>query len=334
MGRRPVRLPGAEHPLLSIHSGGRLGPGPCRPFSPAEIQQIARTVRRTPEVMLKVTGGGTKVGAVAAHFDYISRHGELEIETDDGANAQGRDDQKEMLKNWHLDLTAAHYRRPRRGQEARDPKMVYNIVLSMPAPTPPEKVLAASRKFARERFGARHRYAMVLHTDQANPHVHLVVKAEDEQGRRFHVDKEMLRHWREDFAQLMREQGVAANATSRLIRGRDNPRTKNSLYHVRREGDASRRTATGLPPSGVSKERLLSMRKWVMAHWRVIASSLDEQGEIQLAGDVRYFAQQLPVLSADQNHSPGRAVRAADARKSSTRSAREPTRHRDDDLVR
>jgi hypothetical protein len=37
--------------------------------------------------MLKVTGGGTKVGAGAAHFDYISRHGELEIETDDGANA-------------------------------------------------------------------------------------------------------------------------------------------------------------------------------------------------------------------------------------------------------
>jgi hypothetical protein len=117
--------------------------------------------------MLKVTGGGTKVGAVAAHFGYISRHGDLEIETDDGANAQSRGEQKEMLKNWHLELSAAHYRQPRRGNEAaRAPKMVYNIVLSMPAPTPPEKVLAASRKFARERFGGRHRYAMVLHTDQ------------------------------------------------------------------------------------------------------------------------------------------------------------------------
>jgi hypothetical protein len=134
-----------------------------------------------PEVMLKVTGGGTKVGAVAAHFGYISRNGKLAIETDDGVPVQGRDEQKEMLKNWHLELTSAHYRQPRRGKEAtRGPKMVHNIVLSMPAPTPPEKVLAAARKFARERFGAQHRYAMVLHTDQAHPHVHMVVKAEDE----------------------------------------------------------------------------------------------------------------------------------------------------------
>jgi hypothetical protein len=110
MGRRPVRIPGGGHPLLNIHSGGRVGPGPWRPFSPTEVQQIARTVRRTPEVMLKVTGGGTKVGAVAAHFSYISRQGKLEIETDDGVPVRGRDEQKEMLKNWHLELTSAHYR--------------------------------------------------------------------------------------------------------------------------------------------------------------------------------------------------------------------------------
>ena len=35
----------------------------------------------------------------------------------------------------------------------------------------------------------------------------MVVKAESEHGRRLHIDKEMLRHWREDFARMMREQG-------------------------------------------------------------------------------------------------------------------------------
>jgi len=229
MGRRPVRLTGPGHPLLDIHSGGRVGLGQSRPFSPAEIQQIARTVRRTPEVMLKVTGGGTSVGAVAAHLGYISRHGKLEIETDDGVSVKDRDEQKEMLKNWHLELTSSHYRRPRRAEEAaRRAKLVHNIVLSMPAPTPPDKVLVAARKFARERFGARHRYAMVLHTDQAHPHVHLVVKAEDVQGQRLHVDKAMLRQWREEFAQLMREQGIAANATARAMRGRHRERSGSS----------------------------------------------------------------------------------------------------------
>jgi hypothetical protein len=31
---------------------------------------------------------------------------------------------------------------------------------------------------------AQHRYAMVLHTHQQHPHVHLVMKAENELGRR------------------------------------------------------------------------------------------------------------------------------------------------------
>ena len=49
--------------------------------------------------------------------------------------------------------------------------------------------------------------------------MHLVVKAENELGQRLHIDKQLLRDWREDFARLMREQGIAANATPRAIRG-------------------------------------------------------------------------------------------------------------------
>jgi relaxase-like protein len=339
VGRRPVRLPGAEHPLLSIHSGGRVGPGPWRPFSPAEIQQIARTVRRTPEVMLKVTGGGTKAGAVAAHFDYISRHGELEIETDDGANAQNRDEQKEMLKNWHLELTAAHYRQPRRGKEpARAPKMVYNIVLSMPAPTPPEKVLAASRKFARERFGGRHRYAMVLHTDQAHPHVHLVVKTEDENGRRLHVDKPMLRQWREDFAQLMREQGVAANASRRVVRGRDNRRTKNSVYRGQRQREATPFHERVLPAAkehtaGASTD-FVRTRESVIAYWRRTADLLGAQGELQLAGDVRDFVQRLRLASSDRYAQATRHTLHLEATELPAQRVRDNARERGDDFAR
>ena len=79
----------------------------------------------------------------------------------------------------------------------------------MPRPTPPDKVLKAAKTFARENFGLQHRYAMALHTDQEHPHVHLVVKAEGQDGRRLHIDKAMLRDWREQFAQLMRDQGIA-----------------------------------------------------------------------------------------------------------------------------
>ena len=43
--------------------------------------------------------------------------------------------------------------------------------------TPPDKLLAAVRHFAQEKFALQHRYAMVLHTDHDHPHVHLVLKA-------------------------------------------------------------------------------------------------------------------------------------------------------------
>src|SRR4029077_5242303 len=69
----------------------------------------------------------------------------------------------------------------------RQPRQAFNIVLSTPASTPPEKVLQAVKKFAREEFAHQHRYVMALHAEQKDghgkhPHMHLVVKAEHEFG--------------------------------------------------------------------------------------------------------------------------------------------------------
>ena len=234
-------------------------------FSAAQIEQISRTVRHTPEVMVKVTGGGTRRGAVAAHFAYLSRGGTLEIETDEGERIGRREEHKRLLDDWHLELTAGRYRQQMDGGPARRPtKLVHNIVLSMPRPTPPDKVLTAARQFARQRF-AQHRYAMVLHTHQQHPHVHLVVKAESDFGRRLHIDKQLLRDWREHFAQLMREQGIAANATPRAIRG-ENKRKRTggdlqgtALRQVQVRRDA-RTCASGSRQSWHALERLKTRR--------------------------------------------------------------------------
>ncbi len=292
MTRRTVRISGTGHPLLDIHSFGRAGPQ-SRPFTAAEIQEIARTVRRTPEVMVKVTGGGAKVGAVAAHLGYISRDGDLEIETDDGERVRNRDEQKQLLKDRHLELTAGHFRRPSTKEAAhRKTKLVHNIVLSMPSPTPPDKVLAAARKFAQEKFGSQHRYAMVLHTDQKHPHVHMVVKAESEHGRRLHIDKEMLREWREDFARLMRDQGVAANATQRIVRGERRRRNADSILRAQRRGDSTaKRPHFSAVAAEVSRAghvadpaTLIEIRRSTIAHWTNIADALAGRGGISQRG--------------------------------------------------
>ena len=235
MIRRPVRLPTEGSPFLDILSLGR--PGPSGRFTPDQVAYIRRTVSRAPEVMVKVTGGGTNTGAVAAHFAYISRKGELAIETDEGYRVAGRDAQKALLNDWHLELLAGQYRGPRDGRTtARKAKLVHNIVFSMPSPTSPEKVLVAARKFAHEKFALQYRYAMVLHTDQPHPHVHMVVKAENEQRQRLRIDKEKLGQWREDFARMMREQGIAANATSRSMRGKTRGKTKDAIFRAQQRG--------------------------------------------------------------------------------------------------
>ena len=280
-------------------------------FSRAQIEQISRTVRHTPEVMVKVTGGGTRRGAVAAHFAYISRGGVEEIETDDGERIGRLDEQKRLLDDWHLELTAGQYRRPMDGGPARRAtKLVHNIVLSMPAPTPPDKVLAAARQFARQKF-AQHRYAMVLHTHQQHPHVHLVVKAENELGRRLHIDKQLLRDWREDFARLMREQGIAANATPRAIRGKNKKSRREGIFKAQFYGKSKSAVmrervlgvAAELSRSGTMEDparaRLLETRKSLVSTWMRAAEVLDEQGEVTLAGDVRYFAMHLPPVLTD-----------------------------------
>jgi len=327
MTRRPIRVQGSGRPLLDIFSAGRAGTQSRLHFSRAQIEQIARTVRRTPEVMVKVTGGGGSSGAVSAHFGYISRHGELEIETDEGERIP-KEAQKEFLEDWHLELTAGQYRAGRDGkQEARKVKLVHKIVLSMPAPTPPEKVLAAARKFAREKFAVQHRYALVLHTDQAHPHVHMVVKAEGEDGRRLHVDKEMLREWREDFARMMREQGVAANATPRVARGRNKGATTDPIYRAQRRGastalrnqvtsvvDELRRTATVKDPH---RARLVETRRAIVDGWMQAADILDRQGEISLAGDVRYFAKHLPPVLTDRERIAAGILSEVDRRRES-----------------
>lgn len=300
MAKRPFRVPHEAPAWFEPFSAARQGPMVSGDFTRAQIEQIARTVRRTPEVMVKVTGGGSNVGAVAAHLAYIGRKGALEIETDDGQRVTGRAAHKAILDDWHLELSAGQYRRPGTGQAAaRATKLVYNIVLSMPSPVSPDSVHAAARQFSREKFGTQHRYAMVLHTDQAHPHVHVVVKAENEQGRRLHIDKAMLRQWRQDFAEAMREQGVAANATPRTVRGRSPGKVKDAVYRARRRGDDQQLVTF----ANLVNDRQLEACRLAVAHWKEIATRLDAQGEVELAGDVRYFAQRLPGSLAERERS-------------------------------
>jgi hypothetical protein len=304
MPKRLLNLQAA--PLFDISSYARRGPGRRDHLAPAELDIIARTVHRTPEVMVKVlTRGSHTLGAVGRHFDYLHRKGELEIETDDGRHLQGKGVEKELLLDWDLDLdalrpTADLGSRPR----STPPKLAHKLLFSMPAGTPANKVLVAVKNFAREEFGLKHRYALVLHTDEPHPHVHMVVKAMGDDGTRLNIRKATLRAWRREFARHLRAQGVAANATDRAVRGENQPRKLDGIYraaqrgvstHYRRRLEAvGRELVNGGLKVEPGKVRLLETRREVVNGWNELADNLVKQGEVELALAVRRFVRQMP----------------------------------------
>lgn len=286
-------------PLLDIASYARRGPGRRDRLSPADVQQIARTVSRTPEVMIKVLSqGGQNLGAVQRHFDYLGRSGELEIETDDG-RLQGKGVEKELLEDWDLDLDAHRRRNELTAVSGREPpKLVLKLMFSMPPKTPPDRVLAAVRNFAREELSLKHRYAMVLHTDEPHPHVHMVVKAVSEQGVRLNIRKATLREWRREFARHLREQGIEANATERAVRGESRTHKTDGIYragsrgtstHIRERAEvvAAELTMDNLRIEE-GKSKLLQTRKDIVRGWLAVGDILDK-GHPELAAQVRRF---------------------------------------------
>lgn len=174
----------------------------------------------------------------------------------------------------------------------------------MPAGTPPEKVLDAVKNFAREEFGLTHRYAMVLHTDEPHPHVHVIVKAVSEQGLRLHIKKATLREWRREFARQLRGQGVAANATERAVRGESCERKTDGVYRAALRGESthlqqqSQGVARELRLGGLAPEagsaRLRATRHDVVRGWDAAAGTLEAQGRRELASAVRRFAERIP----------------------------------------
>jgi len=308
MARR-ISLPGSGRLAeLDFVSYGRRGRHTPLQFSHAQLEQIGRTVRGVPEVMVKVSGGGKSAAAVTAHLSYIDRHGKLEVHTDEGEILQGRAVAQQLSDIWNLEAGRGQYRpEPKPGTVDRRPKQVHNIVFSMPKGTPAEKLLLATQKFAREKFALKHRYAMVLHTDQGHPHVHLVVKAVSEQGERLYIRKATLRAWREDFAQYLRELGVAANATPAHLRGRSKEQLRDGIYRALKRGKSSfmRGKAEGVgsellrgglgPEPG--KAKLLATRERVIQDWNATAANLRDQGEPQLAREVESFVRHMPAVA-------------------------------------
>lgn len=218
-------------------AGEEIERGKCRGRgkSPAAIRQTLRlTVKKAPEVMVKVTGGGKCMSRIKAHFDYISRNGDVPVENEAGQVILGKEAVRELRDDWKLSADGATI--PHEGGYRRE---AFNIVLSMPAGTDRESVKSAAREFAAANF-SKHQYVFAAHEDEDHPHVHLCVKAVGRDMTRLNPRKADLQNWRESFAEKLRDNGIEANATPRVVRGVVRRRRKQYQIHMEGRGDIPR----------------------------------------------------------------------------------------------
>ena len=308
-----------QEPLLDIVSYGRAG---LRSLSREQRQFISRTARRVPEVMVKVSGGARTLAGVEKSLRYYARDGKLGMESDTGEQLSAKGFEANLIRDWNLDVEAHQRQNARAVRAGRKPsRLVHNIIFSMPAGTPSEKVFKAARELVRDEFEFRHRYAMVLHTDEPHPHVHVVVKAASEQGERLYIRKSTLRAWRRQFAANLRELGVAANATERGVRGLSRTRKSDGIYRAAQRDESSyirdlaQRAAAddGKGAKEPGKETLLATRTAVVAGWRGVSERLRGDGYPDLAGEVERFVDRMPAPQTEMESLMGQLRRSARA---------------------
>jgi len=174
---------------------------------------LAGLAKKTPQVVVKITGGGKSSAAVAAHLRYIGRHGKLDLEDHEGVKHAGAGGRQDIMERWEAGGLPAESRY----------KEAFNIVLSSPKGASSAAVLRAARDFAQEQFGGRHDFAMALHCPETDPsakksenaHVHLVVRARGYDGKKLNPRKADLHSYRQAYARHLRAHGIEVIAVRR-----------------------------------------------------------------------------------------------------------------------
>ena len=231
----------------------RLNGGLSQRAAEIRLRIAATVVRRAPQVMVKVTGGGRGMQAISAHFRYISKAGRLPFEDDRGVMREGREALSDLAEQWRLGGSYI--------DETTLRREAFNIMLSMPRGTDALAVQRSAREFAQAEL-TDHRYVMVLHDHQANPHVHISVRAESQQGRRLNPRKADLQRWREMFAEKLRGWGIDAEASRQRTRGQI--KSYDSLWRLKAVGAGRLKTPGRVVKSGpgIDRDHAIAAEAW------------------------------------------------------------------------
>lgn len=237
----------AKRPELGSNrrgTGRSRGPRAPAPSAADKVRATLKAIANRPrQAVFKITGGGKTARQIDAHLRYISRNGQLALEDQEGIQHEGAMGCADIVLRWEtvgapLPVASQH-------------REAFNIVLSPGRGSDAAATLQAARDFAHEQFPDRD-YALVLHAPETDPsqqksehpHVHLVVKARDANGRKLNPRKADLHAYRQAYARHLRANGIDAIAVKREALFKRAKGEKQGLVQMRKRGQIPRRDAT------------------------------------------------------------------------------------------
>ena len=272
------------------------------------LTNLQAAARKHPEVMVKIpkrhSQNSKGMKGIRNHLDYVSRNGEVPLETNTGEKLTGKKQVQQLTNLWRDNFGI---------QENSKNREALNIVLSMPAGTPPQAVLNAAREFAAEQFSG-HQYAFGLHHESdhegepPHPHVHLCVLIQNEYGERLNPRKNDLFEWRVRFAEKLRDEGVQCAATRRQHRGKSikgensivraiderlAPKQQTSRITATQQGSLKTALATQQRPHNPYQTRSQETRSALLKRYQSLAKQLYLNGMKTEARDIAKLAQQV-----------------------------------------
>lgn len=281
--------------------------GPTR-FTPDQLRSVSfRThlkslVAKAPVPVVSIVGATKSIGALRRHIDYISRDGEVALRTRDGETLERLDDMYERAEDWVRD----------RYESRPEPhRFAINAVLSMPPGTPREAVFAAGEGFARRYFATD--WLCARHDDEPHPHLHLSLRAQNDDGRKLEFGPPDLHDMRGRFAEALRDHGVEAAASPRWARGVVERPLRPGVYRLEEDYLAGRAAEPRYVQDDIAEAREIARgrmtppRPWeaqikstqqqVRDRYLQIADGLDRLGgrdDCLLAAQVRQFVTDMP----------------------------------------
>lgn len=152
----------------------------------------------------------------------------------------------------------------------------------------------AVKNLVREEFDG-HKYVLAQHLDTDSPHVHVIVNATNDRGERLNPRKQDLHNYRVNFAEKLREQGIAATATRRIHQFKYKEGYKQSELH------SSKRAGQGTPrkrePNKKEMKNIEQTHESVSQKYRDYAQSL--------TGDHRELKREIDKLVKSKSKDKG-----------------------------